>query len=154
MHGQHFEGKQTGNSLHVSTGDREKCFHLHRDALVVTRRSFGASRLFDSTANKRHSAQCKPGQELNATPQRPLQRPRTESTTGRLYCSCFTIICWVEILRCNSRTAEDLQGDGLFWFCRPAARCQNTVTTSGKMTFYTKKHYNYDCIKAILSFLV
>lgn len=41
MHGQRIEGKQTGNSVDVSTLDREKCFHLNLDALVVTRRSLG-----------------------------------------------------------------------------------------------------------------
>lgn len=105
MHGQHFEGKQTGNSLDVSTLDREKCFHLNLDASVVTRKSFGLSHLFDLTANKRHSVQCKPGQDLDVTPQRPLQRLRTESITGH-----YTV------------ASQDLQEEGLFWSCRPTTQ--------------------------------
>lgn len=95
MHGQHFEGKQTGNSLDVSAVDREKCFHLNLDALVVTLRSFGESRLFDLTTNKGPSVQCNSGQELNVTPQRPLQRLRTESISGHCQLHSDNFITYV-----------------------------------------------------------
>lgn len=59
MHGQHFEGKQTGNSLDVSTGDREKCFHLNLDALTVTL-SFWPIRLTNATLGsaRKSRAEC------------------------------------------------------------------------------------------------